>query len=76
VKSDTFDKIDKSSRVFNDINLYTGMSIKEMEDDLVEKRQILEWLVDNKVRNVNDVGRVMNLYYTDKDDLMKAVEKG
>gem|GEM_PF-4660263 len=76
MKSDTFDKIDKSSRVFNDINLYTGMSIKEMEDDLVEKRQILEWLVDNKVRNVNDVGRVMNLYYTDKDDLMKAVEKG
>ena len=28
------------------------------------------------VRNVNDVGRVMNLNYTDKDDLMKAVEKG
>ena len=76
VKSDTFEKIDKSSRVFNDINMYTGMTISEMEEDLKEKQKILEWMVAKGIRNVNDVGRVMNLYYTDIDDLMKAVNKG
>ncbi len=75
VKSDTFDSVDRSNRVFNDINLYTGMTPKEIDADLIEKQRILEWMTDNKIRGVDEVGRVMNLYYTDKDDLLRAVDK-
>ncbi|MBD3388466.1 MAG: hypothetical protein GF416_05290 [Candidatus Altiarchaeales archaeon] len=76
VKTDTFDRIDKSSRVANDLNLYTGLSAKEIEEDLKEKESVLQWLLDNSINKMNDIGRVMNMYYTEHDELITAVEGG
>jgi archaeal flagellar protein FlaI len=76
VKTDTFESIGKSNRVYNDLNLYTGMTVKEIEEELAEKQKVLKWLLDNKLNRINDIGRVMSLYYGQKDDLMTAVEKG
>jgi archaeal flagellar protein FlaI len=73
VKTDTFESIDKSSRVYNDLNLYTGMTVKEIELDLREKREILDWLVENRICRMNEIGRVMNMYYSEKADLLSAV---
>jgi archaeal flagellar protein FlaI len=74
VKTDSFESIDRSSRVFNDLNLYTGMSVKEIELDMREKKQILDWLIETKTNRMDDIGRVMNMYYTQKDDLLTLVK--
>jgi len=76
VKTDTFEAIDRSTRVYNDLNLYTGMTVKEIEADLKEKQNVLKWLLANKLNRIHDIGRVMNMYYTDKDELMAAVNAG
>jgi len=76
VKTDTFEAIEKSSRVFNDLNLYTGMTLKEMTQDLKEKQDVLKWLLANRINRMNDIGRVMNMYYTQKDELLRVVEGG
>ncbi|MFH0861517.1 MAG: type II/IV secretion system ATPase subunit [Candidatus Altiarchaeota archaeon] len=75
VKTDSFEDIDRSTRVFNDLNLYTGMSVKEIEEDMRQKKQILDWLVGNKINKIDDIGMVMNTYYTAKDDLLATVNK-
>jgi len=75
VKNDTFEKIATSKRIFNDLNLYTGMSVKEIEQDLLNKKNVLDWMLKNNIRKMGDIGRVINMYYLQPDELMKHIGK-
>lgn len=65
----------ESARFFEDISRDTGMSQAELNKNLAEKEKILLWLLKNKIRDLTDFGKVMNLYYIDKDELLNAVSK-
>lgn len=67
--------LSKSYRVTNDIKLYTGMSEKDIENDMKDKKDILDWLVKNKIKDMNDVGRVVSEYYRDPGMVLKMVRK-
>jgi len=72
------DKITKHSetmKFFEDISRNTGMSQTELDKNLEEKKQILSWLVKHKIRDLNDFGRIMNLYYLNKEMLMAAIKR-
>ena len=64
----------ESSKFFEDITKNTGMTTEELEENLLEKKRILEWLLKNKIRNLTSFGRVMNLYYSDKETLHKQIK--
>jgi len=68
------DKKFKSS-LFSTLQLFTGMTIKQILDDLEEKKKILKWMVINDINFVDKVGEVMARYYTQKGELMKIVNK-
>ncbi len=72
-KKDTLVKKSPSKSLFKSLKLYTGMSDSEIHRDLVEKQKVLAYLVKNQILGVDEVGRVMAEYYTDKDNLMKFV---
>ena len=40
-----------------------------------EKKKILGWLGKNKLRNVQQVGRIMNVYYKRPKDVLDAAKK-
>ena len=42
---------------------------------LEEKKTVLNWMIKNNIRELNNFGRVMSLYYTNKEDLMAKVKK-
>jgi archaeal flagellar protein FlaI len=63
-----------SKSLFENLKLYTGMSDAEIKKDLAEKELILQYIVKNNIDDVDDVGRVMAEYYTDKDNLMRFVK--
>ena len=65
----------ESSRFFEDISRNTGMSNIEIKKDLEEKKKILSWLIKNKIRALPDFGKVMNLYYKNKDFLLEGIKK-
>lgn len=62
-----------SSSLFNNISLFTGMSISEIKEDLNEKVKVLNYLVLKRIEDVDGVGRIIAEYYTNKDELMKIV---
>lgn len=68
-------KHSESSRFFEDISRNTGMSQSELNKDLNEKKQILSFLIKANIRDLNEFGKVINLYYTDKEGLLDAVRK-
>jgi len=72
--TDTIEKVKSSVRLLNEIRLHTGMTDEQMENDLKEKENILLWMLENKVKTVNTVGKVVAEYYHDKDKVLKVVK--
>ncbi|MFH1054742.1 MAG: ATPase, T2SS/T4P/T4SS family [Candidatus Altiarchaeota archaeon] len=62
-------------RLFTELYRHTGLTRAEVVEDINEKKAILEWLVEHKVRQINDVGKVFNRYYIDRATVIKQVKK-
>ncbi len=65
----------KSIQFIDDIGRYTGMSINDINKELADRKKILSWFVKNKIRTTEDISKVMKLYYSDKEELLRAVNK-
>lgn len=65
----------QKSSFFQNIKHVTGMTDTELIKDHEEKVKILNYLVQNNIETVDGVGRIVAEYYTDKDNLMKYVNK-
>ncbi len=73
VKKDVLVDKNKSVKLFSTLQLYTGYTSKEIQASLAEKELVLKYLVKNNIDKVNDVGRLIAYYYTNKDELMKKI---
>lgn len=60
---------------FDEISRHTGMSQNEINSDLNEKKEVLNWLLKNKIRDLQSFGKVLNLYYNSKDILNLIMKK-
>ncbi len=65
----------ESSRFFEDLSRNTGMTQAEINKNLEGKQKILSWLIKQKIRDLNNLGKVMNFYYTDKEKLNRLILK-
>ncbi len=74
-RSDVFDKMNSSSRLRREIELHTGMSEREIEEDIRRKITILEWLMNHKIKTVNTIGKIMAEYYIDEASIFRMAEK-
>jgi flagellar protein FlaI len=75
-KKDALVWINKSQSLFDSLRLYTGFSDAEIQAELKEKQRVLNYLIKNNIDGVDDVGRVMAEYYTNKKYLLSVIEKG
>ena len=46
-----------------------------MLEDIEKKKQIINWVVKNGVRTIEDMGKIMRAYYLDAEDVYAVVEK-
>ena len=72
-RRDKFDKDSSSIRVIEDLNLHTGMTVRDIQNDLKEKEAILQWMIDNDIKDINKVGQIMRIYYKYPKLLMDTV---
>jgi len=72
---DAITELSKSFRAINDIKLYSGMDDNDVKRDLEDKKKVLKWLVNNKVKDIHEVGRIVSEYYRNREELIKIVEK-
>lgn len=73
--TDQIVKHSQSLRFYEDVSRNTGLSQAQIEKDLKEKKDILSWLVKNNLRSLEEFGKVMNMYYRDRDGLISAVKR-
>jgi archaeal flagellar protein FlaI len=67
VAKDKLSKASDSKVIFDTLNMYTGMSRKDIDKDLKEKVDILKWLVKKKINDVHEIGHVFANYYTKQE---------
>jgi len=72
-ETDQFITHNKSLSFFDELSRNTGMSQIEIEKDLENKRNIFDWLIKNKVRDLESIGKVMNLYYIEQEKLQSIM---
>ncbi len=73
-KKDIQLQMNRSTSIMNNIHQFTGMSQSEIKETIVNKTNVLKYLVRNKINSVDSVGKVMAEYYTNHDYLMKCVK--
>ncbi|MBI4158884.1 Flp pilus assembly complex ATPase component TadA [Candidatus Woesearchaeota archaeon] len=74
-RKDEFEPVNIPIRLYESLNLHTGMTIDEIQRDLDEKASILKWMVKNEVYDSVKTEAVMDLYYRDSQFLLKCVRE-
>ena len=74
-KSDDMKEVGQLNRLSELLSLYTGMTVKEMREDITEKVKILKWMVGKKYFDINSVGKIAADYYLKSDNVLEAVKK-
>jgi hypothetical protein len=75
-RTDEFEKINESIRVFGELGMHAGMSIDEIMDDIEKKTKVLEWMKKSNVKSIDKIGGIMAVFYKDQDKVIEAAEKG
>ncbi len=76
-KRDTVDLLVKHEDIalYEKIGSHTGFDVREIQEEIGMKKKILEWLLKNNIRQVDDVGKIFNRYYVDTESVIKVVNK-
>jgi flagellar protein FlaI len=75
-KEDILGQVGETTRLAETLMLYTGMTPKEMKEDVADKSKVLKWMVDKKYFDINIVGKVSADYYLRPEEVMDAAKKG
>ena len=71
---DKMRQVNTPNRIIKNLNMYTGMSTKQIYADIQEKVAVLEWLVRQNIMDINDIGLILSDYYTEKQHIMSLVK--
>jgi flagellar protein FlaI len=74
IRSDTFTQINALSRLVETISLYGGYTRNEIKSDIADKVKVLQWMVKNKLLDVEVSGAVVANYYKDQNRVIKMAE--
>lgn len=72
-QEDKFYKEDTSNEIMEKLRRVTGMTDDEIEENISEKKEILLWMVEHDVDELEDVGRVIAEYYSDSDEVLEKI---
>jgi len=72
-RTDTLEPVNPSVRTLSELEMFTGMTEREMLEDINGKKRILDWLLKKDIKEVNDVGKIVTEYYVDRDTVLELV---
>ena len=63
---DTLEIVNEPLAILETLNLYTGLSKQEIYADMQSKIEILKWMVNKGMTDVNRIGLILSKYYLNK----------
>ncbi len=74
-KNDKLEKVNSSQRIIPEIMLYSGLDKKGIEKELKEKEMILEYLIKNKIFDIDEIEKLVSKYYTNQKETVESIKK-
>jgi len=74
-RSDTFASVTRSS-ILEKVRKKNGLTKEEVEQDVLRKKTVLEWMVKNNIRRHTDVANVIREYYADPTRVYRKARMG
>lgn len=74
-QEDSFYKEGKSKQVKSKLSKLTGMSQKDINEDIETKTEILEWMVKKGVSDLETVGRIVAEYYSNEEETLEKIRE-
>ncbi|MCE5213683.1 MAG: CpaF family protein [Methanobacterium sp.] len=71
--NDKVEYVGIASQTLRDISELRGMGITEIEEEIEKRRLVLEYLADNNIRSITEVGQSINNYYRDPEGMLDEV---
>ncbi len=71
--SDKVEYVGIASQTLRDIAELRGIGITEIEEEIEKRRLLLEYLADNNIRSIAEVGTFIHNYYKDPDEVLEQV---
>jgi len=71
--TDKVEYVGIASQTLREMAEMRGVSITEIEEEIEKRRLVLEYLADNNIRSIEEVGRCINSYYRDPDEMMDRI---
>lgn len=72
-ESDTIENVSISSKTLNNIANLSGCSMKEIYDELENRKNVLKFMVLNNLRSDKDVKTFFEAYYLDSEALLNKI---
>jgi len=69
--TDTIVQHSSSLRLFEELSRHTGLTNKEINSDIAEKKKILDFMVKSNIRDSESVGQTIMNYYLDNKNIFK-----
>ena len=74
-RQDDWEAVNPASKFIRQLNLHTGMTEEEITKELMDRAKILKWMKTNKITELNEVGKVMEIFYSTPEVIKKAAKK-
>ncbi len=75
VKSDRINEVGKMITLSQTLSLYSGLTQKEIDQDVSDKAKIFSWMVKRGLKSVDTVGTIVSQYYVNPDDILSLATK-
>ena len=72
-ENDTIDNISITSKTLNQIANLSGTAINELYREIENREMVLKHMVNQNISSVEDVNRVIELYYKNPQDVLKQI---
>lgn len=71
--TDKVEYVGIASQTLREMAEMRGVGITELEEEIEKRRLVLEYLADNNIRSIEEVGRCVNSYYKDPDEMLDRI---
>ncbi|MEM4158356.1 MAG: hypothetical protein QXH71_01300, partial [Candidatus Anstonellaceae archaeon] len=68
-RTDTWERVGEPIRFYKELNLHTGMTKEQIEKDNKKRQTILKWMVKNNITQIDEVGKIFSLYYSNPEEI-------
>lgn len=73
-RGDTFEKLAEPRRLIQKLNMHTGMTEREIQNEILDRILILEWMRRHEYGGIGKVGEVMREFYADAQKVKDAAK--